>query len=67
MKIRYYLELDIGDDEKIINNLATISEAERTTLQETLRNVLENFFNQGGHTPCFHSSENVPTPNMVTM
>ena len=67
MTIRHYLELDIGDDEKIINDLAAISEAERTTLQEALRNVLENFFNQGGHTPCICSTESVPVSKDVTV
>jgi len=50
MRINYYLELDI-EDEQTINNLKTISDAERTTLDEALRNVLQNFFEKGGVTP----------------
>ena len=50
MRIKYYLELDV-EDEKIVNDLQAISEAERTTLDEALQNVLQNFFLQGGVTP----------------
>ena len=50
MRIKYYLELDI-EDEKTIQSLQAISDAERTTLDEALRNVLQNFFEQGGVTP----------------
>ena len=50
MKIKYYLELDVEDDETI-KNLKAISTAERATLDEALRNVLQNFFAQGVATP----------------
>ena len=50
MRVKYYLELDI-EDEKTVQNLQAISDAERTTIAETLRNVLQNFFAQGGVTP----------------
>jgi len=50
MRINYYLELDI-EDEQTVNTLKTISDAERTTLDEALRNVLQNFFEKGGVTP----------------
>ena len=67
MTIRHYLELDIGDDETIINDLAAISEAEHTTLQEALRNVLENFFKHGGVTPCVCFPEGVTPPCAATV
>ena len=64
MRIKCYLELDIEDDDTI-NNLKAISTAERTTLEEALRNVLQNFFQQGGVTPCFEVPENVCPPKVA--
>ena len=65
MTIRHYLELDV-DDEAVINDLAAISEAERTTLEEALRNVLENFFNRGGHTPGGNPPGGAPARQAAT-
>ena len=50
MRIKYYLELDV-EDEQTINHLQAISDAERTTLDEALRNMLQFFFKEGGDTP----------------
>jgi len=59
MRIKYYLELDV-EDEKIVNDLEAISDAERTTLDQALHNVLQNFFAKGGVTPCFDLPVNIP-------
>ena len=65
MRIKYYLELDI-EDEQTINDLKVISDIENTTLDEALRNVVKNFFAKGGGTPCQNFQGDAHPPEVVS-